>query len=64
MAFGLGDLKGKSLSDIQKAVGEPNSVSPAADGTKVCQWIFAEYHVTLLFDSDDVCLGAQSEDSI
>lgn len=64
----LGTIKGKSFDDIQIIVGAPNAVSTQtdADGNiiTVRQWIATSYHVVLLFDENDICLGISSETSV
>lgn len=56
----LGDLRGKTRAEIISAVGPPNSVTAMADGALV-QWLTPGYHVALLFDDADVCLGVSHE---
>lgn len=57
----LGNLVGLSFNDIIYACGEPNSISTSVgtDGrpVKVVQWIEKGYHISLVFDENDVCLG-------
>ena len=60
----LGVLQGKSLAEIQAVCGNPTSISYRADGVKVYQWIAAGYHIVLLFDKDDICLGVSSETAV
>lgn len=64
----LGTLSGKSYSEISAVVGPANSVSSRADasGNKVIlrQWIAPSYHIALLFDQNDICLGVSSETSV
>ena len=60
----LGTLKGKTLSQIQSACGNPSSVSTTAYGTKVYQWMTTGYHIVLLFDENDICLGVSSETKV
>jgi hypothetical protein len=64
----LGTLKGLSYASIVAAAGAPNAISSttAKDGTplKVCQWITTGYHIVLLFDPSDTCLGVSSEVSV
>ena len=57
----LGTLKGKTLQEITSVCGQPNSVSINADGNKVYQWLATGYHIVLLFDNNDICLGVASE---
>ena len=56
-----GVITGKTYAEIVNACGSPNSVSPVGDGTKLCQWMATGYHIALLFDENDVCLGISHE---
>ena len=56
----LGDLRGKPRSEIVSAVGAPNSVSAIPNGT-LLQWIKPGYHIAVMFDEDDVCIGISHE---
>lgn len=60
----LGTLKGKSLSEIQSACGAPSSVSCGENGVKIYQWMATGYHIVLLFDENDICLGVSSETKV
>ncbi len=60
----LGTLSGKSLSEITTKCGAPNSVSATGDGKKVCQWMATGYHIVLLFDENDICLGVSNETKV
>ena len=53
----LGELKGKTKAEIIAAVGNPSAISAAAEGKTLIQWRATGYHIALLFDTDDVCLG-------
>ena len=57
----LGNLQGKSLAEITAVCGNPTSVSYRNDGVKIYQWMAAGYHIVLLFDQNDICLGVSSE---
>lgn len=61
----LGTLAGKSYSEITAKVGNPNSISNTvgADGkiVKIRQWTATGYHIVLLFDENDICLGISNE---
>ena len=60
-----GQLAGRTKADIVSTVGRPNSVSAGPDGGTMLQWInnsdAGAYHVVLLFDANDVCLGVTHE---
>lgn len=57
----LGTLKGKTLAEIQKACGDPISISYGEAGVKICQWMRSGYNIVLLFDENNICLGVNSE---
>src|SRR5450759_2873296 len=44
----LGTLKGRTQSEIVASVGKPNSISAAAGGKRLVQWITPGYHIALL----------------
>lgn len=56
-----GVIAGKTYNEIVAACGSPVSVSPTGDGGKLCQWMATSYHIALLFDENDVCLGISHE---
>ena len=60
----LGVLKGKTLTEIINACGAPNATSVRADGIQVYQWMATGYHIVLLFDENDICLGVSSETKV
>jgi hypothetical protein len=53
---GLGTLKGRTKDEIISVVGPPNSISAAANGKTLYQWIATGYHIALLFDGS-TCEG-------
>lgn len=57
---GLGTLKGKSKAEIISVVGPPNSISAAANGRTLSQWLATGYHIALLFDGE-TCEGVTHE---
>ena len=57
----LGTLKGKTLDEITYVVGPANSVSAIGNGQTLRQWQATSYHIALLFDENNVCLGVSSE---
>ena len=59
-----GVIAGKTYQEVVAALGSPKSVSPAGDGGKLCQWIETSYHIALLFDKDDICVGITHEASV
>lgn len=62
----MGELRGKTFSEIKQEVGEPKAIVPctAAEtgrpGT-LCTWEHIPYSITLLFDENMVCLGVNRE---
>lgn len=60
----LGILKGLHYDDIVNEVGRPNAISNIQNGQIVAQWISNGYHIALIFDKNDVCLGISSQTSI
>lgn len=61
----LGTLKGKTYDEIVAKCGTPSSVSASVDkeGNQVIikQWQATSYHIVLLFDENDICLGVSHE---
>ncbi len=64
----LGTLTGKTYNEIVAKCGAPNSTSATttADGkvVKIKQWMATGYHIVLLFDQNDICLGVSSETKV
>ena len=64
----LGDMSGKTYSEIKSVVGVENSISRTtnADGELVTirQWMATGYHIVLLFDSEDKFIGISNETSV
>ena len=60
----LGVLAGKSYDEIVVACGAPNAQSSTADGGRLCQWLQTGYHICLIFDSNNICKGINSEVSV
>ncbi len=64
----LGTLTGKTYDEIVEVCGAPNSTSTSisADGLaiRICQWLSAGFHIVLLFDENNICLGISSETSV
>ena len=60
----LGELKGKTYAEIEAVVGAPSSVSGMDEGKTLRQWMATGYHIALLFDKDDACLGITSQTSV
>lgn len=61
----LGVLQGKTYGEIAQKCGSANATSAKVldDGSivKIRQWISTGYHIVLLFDENDICLGVSSE---
>jgi hypothetical protein len=49
----LGDMTGKTLSDIVAVTGPPSSRSSMGNGQMLLQWQATGYHIAILFDSAD-----------
>lgn len=64
----LGNLAGKTYLEIKKTVGQEDSKSFITDKdgnlVTVRQWLQSGYHIVLLFDKNDICLGISSETSV
>lgn len=60
----LGTLKGRTYDEIRAVCGSASSISVVGDGIKLCQWIATSYHICLLFDENDICLGVSSETKV
>lgn len=64
----LGTLTGENFEEIANVVGLPNSISSTigAIGKQVIvkQWMATGYHIVLLFDENDVCLGVSQQTSV
>ncbi len=52
----LGILPGKNLYEIVDKCGLPNAVSTLPDGKILRQWQNKNYHITLLFNENNICL--------
>jgi hypothetical protein len=52
----MNPLKGKTFEFIKEKVGPPNMIL-----ANTRTWSAGHYHITLIFDQDDICLGVQSE---
>ena len=48
----LGDMKGKTLQEITKAVGDPIATSNVGNGKTLYQWAAPGYRIALLFEGD------------
>ena len=56
-----GVVAGKTLEEVKKACGSPSSVSAMGNGQTLYQWQATGYHIALVFDENDVCVGISSE---
>jgi len=57
----LGHLKGKTFNEIRSIVGDPQSITDLGNGTILHQWIMPGFHIALLFDDKQICLGIDSQ---
>lgn len=56
-----GMIAGKTYEEVVAVCGLPSSNSPIGDGNRLCQWMATGYHIALLFDENNVCLGISHE---
>lgn len=57
----MGTLRGRSRADIVRTAGRPNFMDRTPQGFLLLQWIQPGYHIALLFDENDICLGVTHE---
>ena len=62
----LGELTGREDTEIIQFVGKPQKIEYCRiEDTKeqgyLYHWIAKKYHIVLLFDSDNKCLGVENE---
>jgi hypothetical protein len=57
----LGNMIGKTDTQIIAVAGPPNSRSTLAGGRTLLQWQSTGYHIALQFDADGKCLGITHE---
>ena len=60
----LGNLEGKTLAEIEQVCGEASASSFGEHGVKIYQWLASGYHIVLLFDKNDICLGVSFETDV
>lgn len=60
----LGNLKGLHYDYIVNEVGKPNAITNIKNNQIVAQWITDNYHIALIFDKNDICLGISSQTSV
>lgn len=56
-----GVIAGKTLAEVKAACGAPSAVSAIGDGQTLYQWQATGYHIALIFDEKNVCVGISSE---
>lgn len=61
--YELGDLTGKSISDIENAVGKAQIRKRSADGI-YCKWGFLFYSITIAFDDNEKFIGIIEEQEL
>jgi hypothetical protein len=49
----LGDMTGKTSTQIRAVVGHPTSRSSIANGQTLLQWQATGYHIAILFDANE-----------
>jgi hypothetical protein len=64
----LGNMSGKSYSEIKSVVGAESSIArkttEEGEVVTIRQWMATGYHIVLLFDSNDMFIGISSETSV
>ena len=64
----LGNLQGKTYDEIVMACGLPKAQSSqvSEDGAtiQVRQWMATGYHIVLLFDQNNICMGISHQASV
>lgn len=56
-----GVIAGKSLEEVKRVCGAPSAVSAMGNGQTLYQWQATGYHIALIFDENDICVGISSE---
>ena len=56
-----GYFRGKSYREILSEINEPQTEVRQADGHTLRTWREDQYSISLLFDTQDLCLGIESE---
>lgn len=57
----LGSLKGKSRTEIERAVGPAAQETDLPDGRTLLQWRATGYHIALIFGTNGRCDGVTHE---
>jgi hypothetical protein len=57
----LGSLKGKSRTEIERAVGPAAQETALPDGRTLLQWRATGYHIALIFGTNGRCDGVTHE---
>jgi len=57
----LGMLKGMTLKEIVKAVGQPATETTLPDGRTLLPWRATGYHIALVFEKNGRCFGVTHE---
>jgi hypothetical protein len=58
----LGNVSGQPLDVVVAHLGQARSLRDGA-GCTLHQWTRSDYHITLKFDKDDLCLGITHQTS-
>ncbi len=56
-----GIIEGKQLKEVEGICGVPNVITKLDNGQTLCFWHAAGYHIALIFNEKDVCIGINSE---
>jgi len=57
----VGDMRGKTLSQISAVVGPPNARASMANDLMLYQWYATGYHIAILFDANNRFVRISSE---
>lgn len=64
----LGEVPGKTRSEIEAVVGPPSSISGMPNGGTLLQWQIVNqaggYHIAMAFDADGICEGITHESAV
>ena|ERR1700741_1530472 len=62
--FALGNLRGKTATEIIAGVGLPTSIHAMAKGEMLLQWRATGYHMTLLFNTEQRAVKVAAESAL
>jgi hypothetical protein len=59
----IGDMRGRTLSQISAIVGPPNARAFMANNLMLYQWYATGYHIAILFDANNRFVRISSENA-